>query len=135
MLMLTSVIPQPIRGEYGANDPGPRNVELDRQNPDVLLPPVTDNGSIPNLKFSFGMAHNRLEDGGWAREVTVRELPISKSMAGVNMRLDSGVVRELHWHKEAEWAYILQGNVRLTVVDEDRNVAVDDLKPGDVWLV
>jgi oxalate decarboxylase len=126
---------QPIRGPKGATDPGPRNVLLDNQNPDILTPPETDNGSLPNLKFSFSMAHNRLEDGGWAREVTVRELPIAKSMAGVDMRLDSGVVRELHWHKEAEWAYILQGNVRLTVVDEDRNVEVDDLKPGDVWLV
>ncbi|WP_283813502.1 cupin domain-containing protein [Bradyrhizobium sp. Leo170] len=115
---------QPIRGAKGATDPGPRNALLDNQNPDILTPPETDNGSLPNLKFSFGMAHNRLEDGGWAREVTVRELPVAKSMAGVNMRLDSGVVRELHWHKEAEWAYILQGNVRLTVVDEDRNVAV-----------
>ncbi len=126
---------QPIRGNKGATDPGPRNVELDRQNPDVLISPETDNGSLPNLKFSFGMAHNRLEEGGWAREVTVRELPAAKSMAGVNMRLDSGVVRELHWHKEAEWAYILQGNVRFTVVDADRNVFIDDLKPGDVWLV
>jgi oxalate decarboxylase len=126
---------EPIRGTRGASDPGPRNAELDLQNLDVLLPPDTDAGSIPNLKFSFGMAHNRLEDGGWAREVTVRELPVAKSMAGVNMRLDSGVVRELHWHKEAEWAYILQGKVRLTVVDENRNVVVDDLEPGDLWLV
>jgi oxalate decarboxylase len=134
--MKHEIIPmEPIRGTKGATDPGPRNVLIDSQNPDILLPPETDNGSIPNLKFSFGMAHNRLEDGGWAREVTVRELPVAKSMAGVNMRLDSGVVRELHWHKEAEWAYILQGNVRLTVVDEERNVSVDDLKPGDVWLV
>jgi oxalate decarboxylase len=133
--MSDSHLRQPIRGAKGATDPGPRNALLDSQNPDILTPPETDNGSLPNLKFSFGMAHNRLEDGGWAREVTVRELPVAKSMAGVNMRLDSGVVRELHWHKEAEWAYILQGNVRLTVVDEDRNVAVDDLKPGDVWLV
>jgi oxalate decarboxylase len=133
--MSDQTVPQPIRGTHGASDPGPRNVELDRQNPDVLLPPETDNGSLPNLKFSFAMAHNRLEDGGWAREVTVRELPVAKSMAGVNMRLDSGVVRELHWHKEAEWAYILQGNVRLTVVDADGNVVVDDLKPGDVWLI
>ncbi len=23
----------------------------------------------------------------------------------MNMRLDEGVIRELHWHKEAEWAY------------------------------
>lgn len=130
-----NAIVQPVRGTRGATDPGPRNVALDLQNPDILMPPDTDNGSIPNLKFPFAMAHNRLEDGGWAREVTVRELPIAKSMAGVNMRLDAGVVRELHWHKEAEWAYILQGNVRLTVVDSDYSVVVDDLKPGDVWLI
>ena len=133
--MSTAQAREPIRGKLGATDPGPRNVLLDEQNPDILVPPDTDSGSIPNLKFSFGLAHNRLEEGGWAREVTVRDLPIAKSMAGVNMRLDTGVVRELHWHKEAEWAYILQGNVRLTVVDEERNVAVDDLKPGDMWLV
>ena len=77
--------PQPIRGSMGATDPGPRNVELDRQNPDIFVPPETDNGSFPNLKFSFSLAHNRLEDGGWAREVTVRDLPVATSMAGVNM--------------------------------------------------
>lgn len=126
---------QPVRGTFGADDPGPRNVELDRQNPDILVPPATDNGSLPNLKFPFAMAHNRLEDGGWAREVTVREFPVAKSMAGVNMRLGPGVVRELHWHKEAEWAYILQGSVRLTVVDPEGNLQIDDLWPGDMWLV
>ncbi|GGF95586.1 oxalate decarboxylase OxdC [Rhizobium wenxiniae] len=126
---------EPIRGTHGADDPGPRNLPLDLQNPDILLPPETDNGSLPNLKFPFAMAHNRLEDGGWAREVTVRELPVAKSMAGVNMRLGPGVVRELHWHKEAEWAYILQGTARLTVVDPDGNLSIDDLKSGDVWLV
>lgn len=126
---------QPIRGTRGANDPGPRNPILDLQNPDVFIPPETDNGSLPNLKFPFALAHNRLEDGGWAREVTLREFPASKSMAGVNMRLGPGVVRELHWHKEAEWAYILQGTARLTVVDPDGNLSIDDLKPGDMWLV
>jgi hypothetical protein len=80
-----------------------------RQNPDLLTSPDTDYGSIPNLKFSFSLAHNRLLEGGWAREVTIRELPAAISMAGVNMRLGPGVVRELHWHKEAEWAYILKG--------------------------
>ncbi len=132
--MTQSSIPQPIRGTKGATDPGPRNLELDRQNPDILTPPETDNGSIPNLKFSFGMAHNRLEDGGWAREVTVRELPAAKGLAGVDMRLDAGVARELHWHKEAEWGYVLEGRCRITVVDPDRNVYIDDLGPGDIWL-
>ena len=132
--MSASDILQPIRGSKGASDPGPRNIELDRQNPDLLAPPETDHGLLPNLKFSFSQAHNRLEEGGWAREVTVRELPVSTSMAGVNMRLGPGVVRELHWHKEAEWGYVTEGRVRVTVVDVDRSVFVDDLEPGDVWL-
>lgn len=131
--MLSSTI-QPIIGEFGASDPGPRNVELDNQNPDILTPPRTDNGSIPNLKFSFGMAHNRLEVGGWAREVTARDLPAAIGMAGVDMRLGPGVVREMHWHKEAEWGYVLDGRCRITVVDADRNVYIDDLKAGDIWL-
>ncbi len=135
MTISTQAIIQPIRGSRGADDLGPRNIELDLQNPDLLIPPETDNGSLPNLKFPFAMAHNRLEDGGWAREVTLREFPVSKSMAGVNMRLGAGVVRELHWHKEAEWAYILHGTARLTVVDPEGNLSIDDLKPGDVWLV
>jgi oxalate decarboxylase len=133
--MSKSDIPQPIRGALGASSVGPRNIEIDRQNPDLLASPDTDFGSLPNLKFSFSLAHNRLLEGGWAREVTIRELPAATSMAGVNMRLGPGVVRELHWHKEAEWAYILQGTVRLTVVDSDRNVFIDDLKTGDMWLV
>jgi len=133
--MNASAFPQPIRGDKGASDPGPRNVELDLQNPDIFIPPETDHGSLPNLKFSFSLAHNRLEDGGWAREVTVRELPVSKSMAGVNMRLGPGVVRELHWHKEAEWSYITEGKARLTVVDAQNSVYIDDLSPGDMWLI
>jgi|GEM_PF-6222433 len=53
---------EPVRNQLGANDPGPRNLEIDRQNPDILVPPDTDNGSMPNLKFSFGMATT-----GWSR--------------------------------------------------------------------
>lgn len=88
--------PEPERGKEGADDPGPRNVARDRQNPDILTPPETDHGTMPNLKFSFSDAHNRLEKGGWAREVTQRELPIATSLAGVNMRLLAGAIRELH---------------------------------------
>ena len=52
-------VSQPIRGDKGATDPGPRNVLLDEQNPDVFVPPVTDNGSLPNLKFSFARSETR----------------------------------------------------------------------------
>jgi oxalate decarboxylase len=132
--MSSSTTPQPIRDGSGASDPGPRNVTLDIQNPDILNPPATDSGSLPNLKFSFGMAHNRLEPGGWAREVTVRELPAATGLAGVDMRLDAGVVREMHWHKEAEWGYVLEGRCRITVVDHEGSIYIDDLRAGDIWL-
>src|SRR5260370_16336570 len=99
--------PQPIRGNEGGTDPGPRNILLDRQNPDILTPPSTDAGTIPNMKFSFSMAHNRLLTGGWARQVTVRELPIATTLAGVNMRLNPGGLPELHCPKEADGAYML----------------------------
>ncbi len=126
-------VPQPIRGHEGGTDPGPRNIALDRQNPDILTPPSTDSGTIPNLKFSFGLAHNRLTAGGWTRQVTVRELPIATTLAGVNMRLNPGGVRELHWHKEAEWAYMLNGRARLSAIDQEGRNFLDDVGVGDLW--
>ncbi len=125
--------PQPEKNGKGGTDPGPRNVERDRQNPDMLTPPETDHGTIPNLRFSFSDSHNRLEKGGWAREVTIRELPVAKAMAGVNMRLNPGAVREMHWHKEAEWAYMIDGRARVTSVDQNGQNFADDLGVGDLW--
>jgi oxalate decarboxylase len=61
-------IPEPIRGETGASIMGPRNVPLELENPDQLASPYTDSRTIPNLKFSFATARNRLTTGGWARE-------------------------------------------------------------------
>jgi len=126
-------IPQPQRPGRGGTDPGPRNVARDRQNPDLLEPPSTDHGTLPNLRFSFADAHMRLESGGWTRQVTSRELGISKNIAGVNMRLNAGGVRELHWHKAAEWAYMLYGTARITAVDENGRSFVDDVGVGDLW--
>jgi oxalate decarboxylase len=128
-----TAIPEPVRDGLGATILGPRNVELERQNPNLLASPDTDAGTIPNLKFSFSDARNRLLTGGWAREVTVRELPISTTLAGVNMRLKPGAIRELHWHKEAEWAYMLAGHARITAIDADGHNFIDDLGVGDLW--
>ncbi len=125
--------PQPIRGSAGATVLGPRNVARDRQAPDLLAPPDTDSGTVPNLRFSFADAHNRLEPGGWAREVTERELPVATALAGVNMRLEAGAVREMHWHKQAEWALVLEGRVRVTAIDLESHGFADDVGVGDLW--
>jgi oxalate decarboxylase len=126
-------VPQPRRPGRGGTDPGPRNLTRDLENPDLLVPPSTDHGTLPNLRFSFSDAHVRLESGGWARQITVRELGVSKDIAGVNMRLNAGGVRELHWHKAAEWAYLLNGSARITAVDAQGRNFVDDVGVGDLW--
>ena len=125
--------PEPIDGDRGAPILGPRNAPLEAENLILLASPPTDAGTIPNLKFPFAAARNRLLSGGWAREVTTRELPIATALAGVNMRLKPGGIRELHWHKEAEWAYMLAGTARITAVDQEGRNFVDDVGAGDLW--
>ena len=98
-----------------------------------MKPPPTDSGTVPNLRFSFADAHPRLEAGGWAREVTERELPVAKTLAGVDMRLEPGAVRELHWHKQAEWAYMLAGRARVSALAADGQRFLDDVGEGDLW--
>jgi hypothetical protein len=49
------------------------------------------------------------------------------------MRLNAGGVRELHWHKAAEWAYMLYGAARITAVDGEGRNFVDDVSVGDLW--
>src|ERR1700730_12717268 len=93
--------------DRSTSDPGPANPALDAQNPGAGNPPPTDAGGVPTFKYPFAFAHKRLHAGGWSREVTVRDLPVSTVMAAVDMRLTAGGVRELHWHTAAEWAYML----------------------------
>src|SRR5579862_3149727 len=97
--------PYPTRNDRSASGPGPGNAAIDAQNPDSFLPPQTDAGGVQTFKYPFGISHKRMQEGGWSREVTVRELPVSKSIAGVDMRLTAGGIRELHWHTAAEWAF------------------------------
>src|SRR5919197_2651430 len=84
--------------------PRAANPGLDAANPDSSTPPLSDAGSMPVFKYPFSLANKRVYEGGWSREVTARELPIAKELARVNMRLEAGGIRELHWHKAAEWS-------------------------------
>lgn len=126
-------LPEPKKGDRGGDIWGARNVPRERQNPDILVPPDTDHGTMPNLRFAYADSHMRVERGGWSREVTIREMPAAKKIAGVNMHLEPGGVRELHWHKEAEWSYMIKGSARITAIDPDGREFVDDVEAGDLW--
>src|SRR5436190_8872698 len=120
--------------DRSGSDPGPANTVLDGQNPDSIWPPGTDSKSlVQNFKYPFSFANKRTYEGGWSREVTVRELAVSKSLAGVNMRLTAGGVRELHWHTADEWAIVLYGTARITAIDREGKSFVADTKQYDLW--
>ena len=124
-----------LAADRSRTDPGPANQGLDGQNPDSIWPPATDSKSlVQNFKYPFSFANKRTYEGGWSREVTVRELPVSKTLAGVNMRLTAGGVRELHWHTSAEWALMLYGTARITAIDAAGKSFVADIKKNDLWF-
>ncbi len=131
----SKIYPKDTHTGVNESQPGPKgNAALDEQNMDSAFPPQTDAGGQPPFKYSFSQAHKRIEEGGWTRQVTVRDLPLSKTMAGVEMRLISGGIRELHWHVASEWALMLYGSARITAVDQQGRGFVSDVHEGDLWL-
>lgn len=116
-----------------ASDPGPENKSLLGENPNSNNPPFTDHGNPGPIWYSFDLAPKRLQNGGWTHQVTQRELPPSKDLAGVNMRLTAGSFRELHWHTADEWAIMLTGKARVSVMQPDGKMFIDDVEAGDLW--
>ena len=116
-----------------ASDPGEENKPLLAENPNSNEPPFTDHGDPGTIWYSFDLAKKRLQGGGWTHQVTDRELPNSKEIAGVNMRLTAGSFRELHWHTSDEWAYMIAGDARVTLLQTDGKMFIDDVKAGDLW--
>jgi oxalate decarboxylase len=114
-------------------DPGPQNPAMAVNERPFLNPPPTDVGSIPQFWSSFNVAPKRVQAGGWARQVNTELFPISKDIAGVNMRLGPGGIRELHWHQQAEWAVVTYGHCRVTTLDVEARPYVADVKAGDLW--
>jgi hypothetical protein len=70
----------------------------------------------------------------WARQQNIDELPIAATIASVDMRLKPNAYRELHWHRQNEWSFMLNSSVRLSSLDENGEVFEDDLEAGDVWF-
>ena len=114
-------------------DPGPQDPSLAGNEPAFQNPPATDVNGMPQFWASFNLAPKRIQNGGWARQITQDDFKISSTIAGVNMRLGLGGVRELHWHQQAEWAVMTYGNCRVTVLDVNGRPEVADLEEGDLW--
>ena len=121
------------KGPGNLTDPGPQNAALGQQFPSAQSPPATDVGGMPMDWASFNNAPKRIQNGGWARQVTQADFQISETISGVNMRLTAGGIRELHWHQAAEWAVMTYGSCRVTVLDAEGRPYIADLQAGDLW--
>lgn len=121
------------RNADSASDPGPENKTLLGENPSSNNPPFTDRGNPGQLWYSFDLTPRRIQGGGWTHQVTQRELPSSKDLAGVNMRLNAGAFRELHWHTADEWAIMLTGKARISLMQANGKMFIDDVSAGDLW--
>jgi len=113
---------------------GPHNPVLESQFPSLLEAPGTDISTQPFFWSSFNISPRRQQRGGWAREVTQSDFAISDEIAGVNMYLEPGGIRELHWHQTAEWAYMSRGRCRITTLSREGLPSVDDVESGDLWF-
>lgn len=102
-----------------------------------IVPPTTykpDSNAKSVYKYKFSDSEKRSLPGGWAREATVNQFPISEGISGVDMTLEAGAVRELHWHAiAAEWAYMISGKARITIIDPEGTSEVADFGEGDIW--
>src|SRR6516162_6726629 len=96
--------------------------------------PLLAGDDLPTFKFALEKSEGKVIGGSYGKEATVKQLPISKGIAGVSMRLEPGAMRKLHWHATAaEWAFVIEGRVRTTVIDPQGRAETNEFEPGDVW--
>jgi oxalate decarboxylase len=96
--------------------------------------PLLSGKELPTFKFALEKSEGKVIGNSYGKEATVEQLPISKGLAGVSMRIEPGAMRELHWHATAaEWAYVDKGRVRTTVLAPGGHAETNDFEPGDVW--
>ncbi len=106
----------------------PKGAEVAYHNPE-------DVAAMPNFKFSLDGNKPKITSGGWAKEATVHQFPISKGIAGVHMFLDPGASRELHWHAiAAEWAFVIDGQCQTMILTPEGTSEINNYKPGDLWF-
>jgi oxalate decarboxylase len=97
--------------------------------------PLIPRKSGEPLKFTAALDKGPIKatSGGWARDTTMRQLPIATDIAGAHLFINPGGAREMHWHNSAEWGFVLGGHCQVTVVDPAGEVEVVNIAAGDLW--
>jgi oxalate decarboxylase len=90
--------------------------------------------AMPEFKYALDGNVPKITSGGWAKESTLHQLPVSTGLAGVHMFLNPGSSRELHWHAiAAEWAFVIDGQCQTMVLEPSGASEINNFQPGDLW--
>src|SRR5438552_2728596 len=96
--------------------------------------PLLSGKDLPTFKFALEKSKGKVIGNSYGKEATVEQLPISKGIAGVSMKLEPGAMRELHWHDTAaEGACVIEGRARATGSGPSGEAETSAVDPGDVW--
>ncbi|CAL5229795.1 g13188 [Coccomyxa viridis] len=81
--------------------------------------------TVPGQNFS----------GGTFKYSNITSFPGAPAMSATLINLTVGGIRGIHWHDEAEWAYVLSGTCRSVVMEEGRTHPAEtwDYGEGDIW--
>jgi oxalate decarboxylase len=98
--------------------------------------PLLAGEELPTFKFELEKSEGKVIGNSYGKEATVKQLPISKGISGVSMKLEPGAMRELHWHATAaEWAFVIEGKVRVTIFGSHGRYRTETLSKGDVGYI
>lgn len=124
-----------VMGAAGTTVGSPVLAAAEQPQPPFGPPPTPlASADLPSFRFALGQQQPMKFEGGTVKEAKVAEFPVSEKLAGAVLELEPGGLRELHWHYNySEWAFIIDGQCRVTVTTPSDQSQTLDFGPGDVW--
>ena len=95
----------------------------------VLLPQALSAAvqAAPNHPYAYNFSVQPWIQypGGLYKATNISAFPAAEAMSGALFKLNAGGMREMHWHDPNEWAYVISGSCRATLVEQGSAHTVD----------
>ena len=129
---------QPAEGAVNATnpraliDPGPQDPSLAGNEPAFRNPPRTDVNGMSQFWSSFNLAPKRIQNGGWARQITSDDFKISSTISGQHAARPKRRSRA-SLAPASGMGGLTYGTCRVTILDQDGRPQVADVTEGGLW--
>jgi oxalate decarboxylase/phosphoglucose isomerase-like protein (cupin superfamily) len=101
---------------------------------DKQAPEPTSSGKAESpYKFRLGAAEPRRYGASSIREHKLHDFPMSSTFSAGLIHIAEGGFREPHWHPNSdEWLFVMNGKIRMTIVDGKGQASRFECGPEDV---